>query len=81
MSLLPKILGQLEPCIKKKLIPVRNLVLFSCGNTAVFQLDYFVQVPLLLPSRSCHTLLKFSRSLYLDNQLSESVHTWTLGTL
>ena len=27
------------------------------------------------------TLLKFSRSLYLDNQLSESIHTWTIGTL
>ena len=34
-------------------------------------------------SRSCssHTLLKFSRSLYLDNQLSESIRTWTIGTL
>ena len=32
------------------------------------------------PSRSRHTLLKFSRSLYLDNQLSESIHTWTIGT-
>ena len=32
-------------------------------------------------SRSRHTLLKFSRSLYLDNQLSESIHTWTIGTL
>ena len=34
-------------------------------------------------SRYCsrHTLLKFSRSLYLDNQSSESIHTWTIGTL
>ena len=32
-------------------------------------------------SRSRHILLKFSRSLYLDNQLSESIHTWTIGTL
>ena len=38
-------------------------------------------------SRSCyrsgsrHTLLKFSIRLYLDNQLSESIHTWTIGTL
>ena len=32
-------------------------------------------------SRSRHTLLKFSRSLYLDNQWSESIHTWTIGTL
>ena len=31
--------------------------------------------------RSRHTLLKFSRSLYLDNQWSESIHTWTIGTL
>ena len=31
--------------------------------------------------RSRHTLLKFSRSLYLDSQLSESIHTWTIGTL
>ena len=31
-------------------------------------------------SRSRSTLLKFSRSLYLDNQLSESIHTWTIGT-
>ena len=32
-------------------------------------------------SHSCHTLLEFSRSLYLDNQLSESIYTWTIGTL
>ena len=32
-------------------------------------------------TRSRSTLLKFSRSLYLDNQLSESIHTWTIGTL
>ena len=32
-------------------------------------------------SRSRSTLLKFSRSLYLDNQWSESIHTWTIGTL
>ena len=32
-------------------------------------------------TRSRHTLLKFSRSLYLDNLLSESIHTWTIGTL
>ena len=32
-------------------------------------------------TRSRHTLLKFSRSLYLDNHLSESIHTWTIGTL
>ena len=25
--------------------------------------------------------LKFSRSSYLDNQLSESIHAWTKGTL
>ena len=30
-------------------------------------------------SHSCsrHTLLKFSRSPYLDKYLSESIHTWT----
>ena len=35
------------------------------------------------PGGTCsrHTLLKFSRSLYLDNQLSESIHTLTIGTL
>ena len=32
-------------------------------------------------SRSRSSLLKFSRSLYLDNQLSESIHSWTIGTL
>ena len=32
-------------------------------------------------TRSRSTLLKFSRSQYLDNQLSESIHTWTIGTL
>ena len=31
-------------------------------------------------SRSRSTLLKFSRSLYFDNHLSESIHTWTIGT-
>ena len=31
-------------------------------------------------SRSHSTLLKFSRSLYLGNHLSESIHTWTIGT-
>ena len=25
--------------------------------------------------------LKFSRSLYLDNHSSESIHTWTIDTL
>ena len=32
-------------------------------------------------SRSRHTLLKFSRSLYLDNHSSESIHTWTIDAL
>ena len=32
-------------------------------------------------SRSRHTLLKFSRSLYLDNQLSESIHTWSVESV
>ena len=32
-------------------------------------------------SHSRSTLLKFSRSLYLDNQLSESIHTWAIGTI
>ena len=32
-------------------------------------------------SRSRSTLLKFSRSLYLDNQLSEGIHTWLIGIL
>ena len=31
-------------------------------------------------SRSRSTLLKFSRSLYLCNHSSESIHTWTIGT-
>ena len=31
-------------------------------------------------SRSRSTLLKFSRSLYLGNNSSESIHTWTIGT-
>ena len=29
-------------------------------------------------TRSRHTLLKFSRSLYLDNHLSESIHSGTI---
>ena len=31
-------------------------------------------------SRSRSTLLKFSRSLYLGNHSSESIHTWIIGT-
>ena len=31
-------------------------------------------------TRSRHTLLKYSRS-HFDNQLSESIHSWTIGTL
>ena len=31
-------------------------------------------------TRSRSTLLKFSRSLYLGNHSSESIHTWTIGT-
>ena len=31
-------------------------------------------------SHSRSTLLKFSRSLYLGNHSSESIHTWTIGT-
>ena len=34
-----------------------------------------------LPFRSCHTALKFSRSPYLDNHLSESIHARTIDTL
>ena len=31
-------------------------------------------------TRSRSTLLKFSRSLYLDKQVSESIHTWSIGS-
>ena len=35
-----------------------------------------------IPWRMRVTLaLKFSRSLYLDNHSSESIHTWTIDTL
>ena len=32
-------------------------------------------------AKSYHTASKFSRSPYLDNQLSESIHTWTIDSL
>ena len=34
-----------------------------------------------VPFCSCHTALKFSRSPYFDNHLSESIHTCTIDTL
>ena len=37
--------------------------------------------PLSFPFRFCHTVLKFARSPYLDNHLSESIHTCTIDTL
>ena len=35
----------------------------------------------MFPLRPSHTVLKFPRSPYLDNHLSESFHTCTLDTL
>ena len=41
-----------------------------------------VPVPVPVPVRVLVTLaLKFSRSPYLDNHSSESIHTWTIDTL
>ena len=41
-----------------------------------------VPVPVPVPVRVRVTLaLKFSRSPYLDNHSSESIHTWTIDTL
>ena len=41
-----------------------------------------VPVPVCVPVPVRVTLaLKFSRSPYLDNHLSESIHTWTIDTL
>ena len=41
-----------------------------------------VHVPVPVPVRVRVTLaLKFSRSPYLDNHSSESIHTWTINTL
>ena len=41
-----------------------------------------VPVPVRVPVRVRVTLaLKFSRSPYLDNHSSESIHTWTIDTL
>ena len=41
-----------------------------------------VPLPVTVPVRVRVTLaLKFSRSLYLDNHSSESIHTWTIDTL
>ena len=41
-----------------------------------------VHVPVPVPMRVRVTLaLKFSRSPYLDNHSSESIHTWTIDTL
>ena len=41
-----------------------------------------VHVPVPVPVRVRVTLaLKFSRSPYLDNHSSESIHTWTIDTL
>ena len=38
-----------------------------------------IQEVVFLHSR--HTVLKISGSPYLGNHLSESIHTWTIGTL
>ena len=50
--------------------------------TPVVHVPVPVPVPVRVPVRVRITLaLKFSRSPYLDNHSSESIHTWTIDTL
>ena len=50
--------------------------------TPVVHVPVPVPVPVRVPVRVRVTLaLKFSRSPYLDNHSSESIHTWTIDTL
>ena len=60
------------------LVPAEVLIIFLARKRAIV-VTQVVRFPIPVP-RSRHTLLKFSRSLYLGNQLSESIHTWTIGT-
>ena len=52
--------------------------------TSVVHVPVPVPVPVRVPVRvrvRVTLALKFSRSPYLDNHSSESIHTWTIGTL
>ena len=60
--------------------PSKNHILHVLSLARLLEVQKsYCSHPGLTHSRSI--LLKFSRSLYLDNQLSESIHTWTIGTL
>ena len=48
--------------------------------TPVVHVPVPVPVPVRVPVRVT-LALKFSRSPYLDNHSSESIHTWTIDTL
>ena len=48
--------------------------------TPVVHVPVPVRVRVRVPVRVT-LALKFSRSLYLDNHSSESIHTWTIDTL
>ena len=67
--------------IKKKLIPARNLVLFSCGNTSVLQVDYFVHhnmtalMAFFLKKPIVCNDLTFARSTIVDNRSFEGAGT------
>ena len=71
--MLLSIVGKMrESCTAKDshIFPTKNYDVFAYVVSPV-TVTVTVPVPLLL---------KFSRSLYLGNHSSESIHTWTIGT-
>ena len=67
--------------IAESMLKVKNDVLARLHEVhRAIAVTPVVHVPVRVPVRVT-LALKFSRSPYLDNHSSESIHTWTIDTL
>ena len=82
MDLQQQILGNQAVCFLARLHEVHRAIAVTPVVHVPVPVPVPVRVPVLVPVRVRVTLaLKFSRSPYLDNHSSESIHTWTIDTL
>ena len=69
-----------EPSYKSQFLARLHEVHRAIAVTPVVHVPVPVRVPVRVRVRVT-LALKFSRSPYLDNHSSESIHTWTIDTL
>ena len=67
-------------CLKNQYLARLHEVHRAIAVTPVVHVPVPMCVPVPVPVRVT-LALKFSRSPYLDNHSSESIHTWTIDTL